>query len=158
MEWKVSVFPEKNGNGEKPTFRFVGSRHRAKPTFKSRLSCSCLTLLHGSNPHGRSTCHPLAELRQGRVGHGLPMTRAKKRVYMALYPAGQPTPIELGASQPHREPGPPILRAAARWAGSRSRMAQRAKRMPKNTSRMRFNVAPSFFHTKRLTTRRVNCL
>ena len=57
MEWKVSVFPEKNGNGEKPTFRFVGSRHRAKPTFKSRLSCLCLTLLHGSTPHGRSACH-----------------------------------------------------------------------------------------------------
>ena len=57
MEWKVSVFPEKNGNGEKPTFRFVGSRHRAKPTFKSRRSCSCLTLLHGSTPHGRSACH-----------------------------------------------------------------------------------------------------
>ena len=33
MEWKVFVFLEKNGNGEKPTFRFVGSRHRAKPTF-----------------------------------------------------------------------------------------------------------------------------
>ena len=57
MEWKVSVFPKKNENGEKPTFRFVGSRHRAKPTFKSRLSHSCLTLLHGSTPHGRSACH-----------------------------------------------------------------------------------------------------
>ena len=57
MEWKVSVFPEKNGNREKPMFRFVGSRHRAKPTFKSRMSCSCLTLLHGSTPHGRSACH-----------------------------------------------------------------------------------------------------
>ena len=57
MSGKFPFFRRKNGNGEKPTFRFVGSRHRAKPMFKSRLSCSCLTLLHGSTPHGRSACH-----------------------------------------------------------------------------------------------------
>ena len=49
-------FLRKNGNGQKPTFRFVGSRHREKPMFKSRLSRSCLTLLHGSTPHGRLAC------------------------------------------------------------------------------------------------------